>query len=136
VNFPTTLNPGTTATLEIEFDPTTAGTSNGTVTLTSNSSTGTTSTISLSGTGVATSSETNLSWDAPTASSDPVAGYNIYRAVSGSSTYQMLNSSINTSTSYTDTTVASNTSYTYYVESVDAEGNLSVPSSSYTVSVP
>ena len=138
VSIPTTLNPGATASLEIEFAPTTAGASNGTVILTSNSSTGTTSTISLSGTGVASSSsyEVTLSWDAPTDSSDPVAGYNIYRAVSGSSTYQLLNSSVDSSTSYTDTTVATNTSYSYYVESVDAAGNQSAPSNTYTVSIP
>jgi len=138
VSFPATLNPGATAKLEIEFDPTTAGASNGTVTLTSNSSTGTTSTISLSGTGVASSStfEVTLTWDAPTGSSDPVTGYNIYRAVSGSFTYQLLNSSVDSSTSYTDTTVATNTSYSYYVESVDAAGNQSAPSNTYTVSIP
>ena len=136
VSFPTTLNSGTAATLEIEFDPITAGVADGTVTLTSNSSTGTTSTISLSGTGVAQSYEVILTWDAPTASSIPVAGYNMYRAASGSSTYQLLNSLIESSTSYSDTTVANNTSYTYYVESVDAEGNQSAPSNSYTVSVP
>ena len=78
----------------------------------------------------------DLTWEAPTASSDPVAGYNIYRAASGSSTYQLLNSSIGSSTSYSDTTVANNTSYTYYIESVDAEGNQSVPSNTYTVSIP
>ena len=138
VSFPATLNPGATATLEIEFDPATAGVSNGTITLTSNSSTGTTSTISLSGTGVTSSSsnEVTLTWDAPTDSSDPVAGYNIYRAVSGSYGYQMLNSSVDTSTGFTDTTVAANTSYTYYVESVDAEGNQSAPSNTYAVSIP
>jgi fibronectin type 3 domain-containing protein len=80
--------------------------------------------------------EVDLTWEAPTASSDPVAGYNIYRAASGSSTYQLLNSSIGSSTSYSDTTVANNTSYTYYIESVDAEGNQSVPSNTYTVSIP
>ncbi len=136
VSFPLTLNPGATATLEIEFDPTTAGVADGTVTLTSNSSTGSTSTITLSGTGVATSYEVNLTWDAPTNSSDPVAGYNIYRAVTGTSTYQLLNSSHDSSITYSDTTVANNTSYTYYVESVDAEGNQSVSSTSITISVP
>ena len=85
---------------------------------------------------MAASYEVNLTWDAPTSSSDPVAGYNVYRAVSGSVTYQLLNPSIDTLTSYTDLNVSNNTSYTYYVESVDAEGNQSVPSTSYTVAVP
>ncbi len=136
VSFPSTLNPGQTATLEIEFDPTTPGVSDGSVTLTSNSSTGTTSTISLSGTGVAASYEVSLTWDAPTGSSDPVEGYNVYRAVSGSSTYQLLNSSVDAATAYTDTTVQNGTTYIYYIESVDDEGNQSAPSNTYTVSVP
>jgi hypothetical protein len=92
VTFPSTLNPGATATLQIEFDPTTTGLANGTVSLTSNSSTGATASISLTGTGVAPSYEVNLTWDAPTSSSDPVAGYNIFRAISGTSTYQLVNS--------------------------------------------
>jgi fibronectin type 3 domain-containing protein len=78
----------------------------------------------------------NLNWDAPTSSSDPVAGYNVYRATGSSSLYQLLNPSVNNSTSYTDSTVATNTAYSYYVESVDAEGNQSPPSNSFTVSVP
>jgi len=89
-----------------------------------------------SGASSPSSYEVNLTWDAPTSSPDPVAGYNVYRAVSGSSTYQLLNSSVDTSTTYTDTTVADNTSYTYYVESVDAEGNESVPSNTFTISIP
>jgi hypothetical protein len=136
VSFPLTLNPGKTATLDIEFDPTTPGLSDGSVVLTSNSSTGTTSTISLSGTGMAPSYDVNLTWDAPTDSSDPVAGYNVYRAIGGSSTYQLLNSSINTTTAYTDATVQNGTAYIYYVESVDTQGNQSVPSNTFTVSVP
>jgi fibronectin type 3 domain-containing protein len=136
VNFPSTLSPGATATLDIEFNPTTTGVSDGTVTLTSNSSTGTTATISLTGTGVAASYEVNLTWAAPVSSPDPVAGYDIYRAVTGGSAYQLLNSSINTPTSYTDTTVANSTSYTYYVVSVDAQGNQSVPSNTFTVAIP
>jgi hypothetical protein len=137
VSFPLTLNPGQTAQLEIEFDPTAAGAASGTVTLTSNCSSGSTSTISLSGTGETgtTSYEVNLSWNAPSSSPVGVTGYNIYRATGSSASYQLINSSADTSTSYTDSTVASNTSYSYYVESVDAQGDHSVPSNSYTVSV-
>lgn len=136
VSFPLTLNPGASATLEIEFDPTTPGTAEGAVSLTSSSSAGTISTISLSGTGVAPSYEVDITWNAPADSSDSVVGYNIYRAVSGSSAYQLLNASYDSATSYADVTVASNTSYTYYVESVDAAGNSSSPSNTFSVSVP
>ncbi len=108
-----------------------------TATLTASSGGGTQAyTISLSATGSAASYEVDLTWDAPVASSDPVEGYNIYRAVSGSSTYELLNSSTEASTTYTDTTVANNTSYTYYVESVDASGNQSAPSNVFSVTIP
>jgi hypothetical protein len=136
VSFPSTLDPAQTATLEIEFDPTAPGVSDGVVTLTSNSSTGTTSAISLSGTGKALSYEVILTWDAPTNSSDPVAGYNVYRAISGSSTYELLNSSLDATMTYTDATAQGGTSYSYYVESVDGEGNHSVPSNDFSVSIP
>jgi hypothetical protein len=51
--FPATLNPSQTATLNIEFDPTAVGAATGQLTISSNSSTNGTATISLSGTGTA-----------------------------------------------------------------------------------
>ncbi|MGB6723830.1 MAG: choice-of-anchor D domain-containing protein, partial [Terracidiphilus sp.] len=50
--FPLTLNPNQTATLTVQFDPTTAGAAAGTLAVSSNSSTSSSATISLSGTGV------------------------------------------------------------------------------------
>jgi hypothetical protein len=136
VSWPVTLNPGQTATLNIQFDPTATGAATGTVTLSSNASSGSTTAISLTGTGETPAYEVDLSWDAPISSSDPVAGYNIYRAVSGSSTYALLNSTADGSTTYADTTVVGGTAYIYYVESVDAEGNQSGPSNTYSVTIP
>ena len=135
VSFPVTLSVGQSAHLNIEFDPTTAGAVIGAVTLTSNASPST-ATITLSGTGATVSYEVDLTWNAPTSSTDPVAGYNVYRATSSSSSYQLLNPSVSASTSYRDTSVQDNTSYTYYVESVDVEGNQSAPSNTYTVDIP
>ena len=77
-----------------------------------------------------------LSWDAPTSSTDPVVGYGIYRAVSGSSSYQLLNLSVDTETTYVDSTAKSGATYIYYVESVDSSGNQSVPSNQVSVTVP
>jgi fibronectin type 3 domain-containing protein len=90
----------------------------------------------LSGTGVSVSYEVALSWSAPTDTTDPAVGYDIYRATGSSTSYQQLNSSANSSTSYADTTVANGSSYTYYVTSVDASGNQSAPSDTLTISVP
>jgi fibronectin type 3 domain-containing protein len=141
VSFPLTLNEGQTATLTVSFDPSTTTPVTGTITLTSNSSTNP-SVISLSGTGQtggAGSYQVNLTWDAPTDSSDPaIVGYYIFRALAGSTTYQQLNPTgeFDTQTSYSDTSVASGTTYDYYVESVDSSGVESAPSGIASVTVP
>jgi fibronectin type 3 domain-containing protein len=92
--------------------------------------------ISLSGAG---SFQVKLTWGAPTDSSAPAAvGYYIFRAIAGSTMYQQLNpqGDSETQTTYTDTTVASGTTYNYYVESVDSDGVESAPSSTASVTVP
>jgi len=134
VTFPVTLTPNQATTLTVQFDPTTAGAASGKLTITSNASTGGTITISLTGTGMAPQVE--LSWNAPSSSTDPVAGYNIYRATGSSTSYQLLNSSVNTQTTYVDTTVQCGQTYNYIVESVDAAGVVSVPSNTISVTTP
>jgi fibronectin type 3 domain-containing protein len=131
--FPLTLNPSQAATLTVQFDPTTAGEASGKLTITSNSSTSGTATISLTGTGLAPQVE--LSWSAPSSSTDPIVGYNIYRST-GSSSYQLLNSSVDTQTTYVDTTVQCGLTYAYTVESVDASGVVSTPSNTISVTAP
>lgn len=136
ITTPATLNPGQSATLDLRFDPTAAGADTGSVTISSNATSGGTATISLAGTGTSsTGYQVQLSWTAPSSSSDPVAGYNVYRAASGG-TYQKLNGSVNQPTAYTDTTVQSGTTYTYEVMSVDASGNQSAASNVYSAAIP
>jgi fibronectin type 3 domain-containing protein len=136
VTFPITLNPTQTATLSVQFDPTVAGAVTGQLTITSNSSTGSSAVVSLTGTGAATSYEVNLTWDAPTSSPDPVAGYNVYRAPSGSSSYTQLNTAVMATTTFTDTNVTNGQTYDYIVESVDASGVTSTPSNMAAVPIP
>jgi hypothetical protein len=135
---PLILNPGQTATLGAEFDPTTADAVTGTLTIVSNSSTGSSTVITLTGTGETASSsyEVNLTWDAPTSSSDPVAGYNVYRSPSSGTSYQQLNASAITQTSYVDTAVQAGQVYDYIVESVDASGVTSAPSNMASATIP
>jgi fibronectin type 3 domain-containing protein len=134
--FPVTLTPGQTVTLGVQFDPTAADAATGQLTITSNSSTNGTAVIALTGTGTVASFAVDLSWDAPSSSTDPVVGYNVYRSPSGSSTYQLLNSSVDTQTTYVDSRVQSGLSYDYIVESVDGSGNESVPTSPIVVTIP
>ena len=78
----------------------------------------------------------NLSWSAPSSTSDTIAGYNIYRATGSSSSYQKLNSSVNSPVSYMDSSVQASTTYQYYVTSVDSSGMESTPSNTATVAIP
>ena len=133
---PVTLTPTQVATLEVQFDPTAAGAATAQLTITSNSSTNGTVVIPLTGTGTAASYAVDLSWDAPSSSTDPVAGYNVYRAPSGSSMYQLLNLSVDTQTTYVDSTVETGLTYDYIVESVDSSGNESTPTSPIVVTIP
>jgi hypothetical protein len=137
-SFPVTLNPGQTLNLNLQFAPTAAGSVTGQLTITSNSSTNPTATFPLSGTGTAasTSHQVDLTWSAPTPTSDPVAGYNVYRATSGSASYQRLNSSPVGSTNFTDSAVTSGQAYVYMVKSVDHAGAESASSNASTAAVP
>jgi hypothetical protein len=132
--FPATLKPGDTATLNVQFDPATAGPATGSVTIASTSAANPAATVALSGTGV--DQAVQVTWDPPATSTDPVASYHIYRAVSGSSAYALMGSSALSLTSYTDATILTGTTYTYYVTSVDSNGVESVPSNTSTVEVP
>jgi hypothetical protein len=134
-SFPITLNPNQSATVQVQFKPTAAGSVTGNLTISSNSTNGSTAVVSLSGTGTATPHEVDLSWAAPGSSPDPVAGYNIYRSTGGGSD-QLINASILTQTSYIDSTVVSGTTYSYTVKSVDSNGVESVASNPITVTIP
>jgi len=135
VTLPVTLNPGQSLTLNLGFLPTAAGAVTGQITLTSNATTGGTMVVSVTGTG-AIAYAVDLSWAAPSSSTDPVAGYNIYRSPSGAASYQLLNSGVNSSTNFTDDTVESGQSYAYIVTSVDSSGVESAASNTFDVTIP
>jgi len=120
-SFPLTLNPAQTATLQLQFKPTVAGAVAGQLTISSNSSSGSTALVALSGTGTSAAHSVDLSWNAPVSSTNPVAGYNIYRATSGGG-LQLLNSSPVTQTLYVDSAVVSGSTYNYIAKSVDSRG--------------
>jgi hypothetical protein len=134
-SFPVTLSPTQTLSLQIQFKPTTAGAATGQLTINSNSTTGGTVTVALGGTGTAVAHEVDLSWNAPTSSPDPVAGYNIYRLTGGSS-FVLINSSPDSLITYVDSVVVSGTTYSYIVKSVDFSGMESIASNQIMVTIP
>lgn len=91
--------------------------------------------VTLSGTGTAIPHEVDLTWSAPSNSTDPVVGYNIYRAL-GSGSFQLMNASRDLQTTYVDDTVVSGSTYNYMVKSVDSGGVESVPSNQFAVTIP
>jgi fibronectin type 3 domain-containing protein len=130
-----TLNPNQTLALQLQFDPTSAGAANGQLAISSNSLSGSTTVVALTGTGTSVAHEVDLSWDAPTSSADPVVGYHIYR-LTGSGSFALVNSSVDTSITYVDSTVVSGTTYSYVVKSVDSSGVESIASNEITVTIP
>lgn len=132
---PVTLNPGQSLTLEVGFDPTVIASFTGQLTIGTSAST---KTIALSGTGISATAahQVQLSWLAPANSADPVAGYNVYRAANGSSTYALLNAAIECQLAFTDGNVVSGSTYTYMVKSVDAQGVESPASNATSVTIP
>jgi hypothetical protein len=134
--FPVTLNPNQAVTLTVQFDPTATGAASGTLTISSNSATGGTTQVTLGGTGTAVQHEIDLSWNAPSSSADPVAGYNVYRSTDGGGSFTKLNSSPDGQVDYTDSAVQSGTTYMYEVKSVDANGVESSASNQISLSVP
>ncbi len=134
-SFPVTLNPGQSLMLQLQFNPATAGSLTGQLTINSNSTTGGTAVVALGGTGSAVAHEVDLNWSAPTSSPDAVAGYYIYRATGGGA-FVRISSSPDLTITYTDTGVTSGIAYSYQVTSVDASGVESVPSNQVTVTIP
>jgi hypothetical protein len=134
-SFPITLNQSQTASIQIQFLPTSAGAAAGQLTISSNSLGNNPAVLALTGTGIALSYSVNLTWDAPSSSPDPVSGYNIYRSV-GSAAFQLINSSLDSQTNYVDNAVTNGTTYNYLAKSVDSEGVESDGSNEITVTIP
>jgi hypothetical protein len=134
--FPVTLAPGVAVSLQVKFSPGTAGSANGTLQIASNSANGSSTVVNMAGNGTQVQHQVDLSWAAPAQSPVAVTGYNIYRQSGGNSSFQLLQPSHIAQAIYTDSTVISGASYTYYVTSVDSSGDESAPSNQASVTVP
>ena len=120
LSLPVTIPAGQSTPFTVTFSPQVAGAVSATLTFTSNAQP-TTTTETVTGTGTAQSTHTvNLSWNASTSSD--VTGYNIYRAVytTGCGSYSKINSVLDTSTLYTDSSVVNGTSYCYASTAVNS----------------
>ena len=116
----------------ISGTPTTAGTFNFTVQVSDSESPPATASAPLSIT--VNSHSVFLSWDAST--SQDVIGYNAYRSTVSGGPYTEINSTLITTTNYTDQKVQSGYTYYYVTTAVDSQGLESVYSNQAAATVP
>ena len=127
-----TLSPSQSITLTVQYSPTTAASTAGTLAIVSDAS-GAPSSIPISGNGVTQAQHTVLlSWNASTSAT----GYNVYRSAASGSGYARVNSSLDGSLSYTDASVQTGQSYFYVTTAVDASGQESAYSSEVSAVIP
>lgn len=67
--------------------------------------------------------QVSLSWSAPSATTYPVSGYNVYVSTSAASQGTKNNASLVMGTTYTVTGLTNGTTYYFQVKTVDAQGN-------------
>ena len=132
-----TLAPNQSEMVTVSFNPKSKGSLAGTLTVSSNAPT---VAISLNGTGTqsagpgtASTHSVSVTW-APSAS--PVIGYFIYRRTGASGSFSRLDSSIDSSTSFTDNNVTDGETYFYVVTAVSAGDVQSQFSAEVSVTIP
>ena len=120
LSLPVTIGAGSSVPFTITFSPAATGSASATLSVKSNAQT-TTITEALSGTGTAASTHTvNLAWDPST--SPNISGYNVYRAVYGTTcgVFGKINSTLDTTTVFSDSTVTNGASYCYATTAVNS----------------
>src|ERR1700723_4365885 len=130
------LDPSQNESYTGNFDPKAAGAISGTLTITSNAANSPLN-IALSGTGVKTGASNHtvaLTWERSSTSS--VTGYFVYRGTKPSGPFSQLNSSPESSPTYSDSTVSSGKVYYYYVTAVDSSNIQSADSNEVSVTIP
>jgi hypothetical protein len=117
ISLPVTLNAGQSTGFTVTFTPQASGATSASVSFASNAANSPT-TQTMTGTGTTPTQHTvDLSWNAVSG----VAGYNVYRGTVSGGPYTMINSSLDGTTTYIDSTVVSGTTYYYVVTSVDSD---------------
>jgi len=132
LTFPLTISAGGSVPFNAVFAPTSSGTATASLSFVSNATTSPT-VQALSGTGVNASHEVGLKWDASTSE---VSGYNIYRGTISGGPYSKINSALDASTIYVDTSVSGETTYYYVTTAVDSGGTESSYSNEVQAAIP
>jgi Abnormal spindle-like microcephaly-assoc'd, ASPM-SPD-2-Hydin len=133
-SYPIVIPAGQHVTFTVTFTPPGTGVASGTLSFYSNAS-NSPAVESLTGTGTPPPQHSvNLSWTAST--SQNITGYNIYRGVKSGGPYSKINSVLNASTLYTDTTVTDGVTYYYVTTAVNSNNSESAYSNQATAVIP
>jgi hypothetical protein len=119
MTLPATLAAGQSLVVTIRFTPTASGTASAKAGFISNAA-NTPAVAEVTGTGLAQSSHSvDLFWDAATGGA---VGYNLYRGTAEAGPFSQINSALNSSTTFTDSSVAAGATYYYVAAAVNAKG--------------
>jgi hypothetical protein len=119
ISLPANIPAGQSASFTVTFTPQSSGSTSASLSFSSNASNSPAG-QAMTGTGTAPTQHTvDLAW---TASTDAV-GYNIFRGTVSGGPYTVINSSLDSSTAYTDSTVVSGETYYYVVTAKDGNSN-------------
>ena len=133
ITFPVTVPAGQSVPFTVTFAPQSAGSTPGSIAFDSNAiNSPTTETLAGSGTQQSQHSVA-LSWNPSTSQ---VIGYNVYRRIASVDSYTKLNTSVDATTDYTDTSVQSGQTYYYVTTSVDSSNGESSYSNQATAVIP
>jgi hypothetical protein len=131
ITFPFTIAAGQSAPFTLMFTPQTSGSASAISSFTSNASNSAAAT--LTGTGAAPPQHSvDLSWTG----TSTVVGYNVYRGGQSGGPYTKINSALDASTTYTDSSVQAGQTYYYVTTAVDSNGAESSYSNQIQTPVP
>ena len=132
LTLPVTIAAGQSVPFTLTFAPTATGTASANISFFTTASTSASETAS--GTGATIQHTVDLSWNASTSTS--ITGYNVYRGTVSGGPYSKINSVLDPSMSYGDSTVQSGQAYYYVTTAVDSAGVESSYSNQVQVGVP
>jgi hypothetical protein len=132
ITLPVTLAAGQSTPFTVTFTPQASGATSGSLSFSSNAS-NSPAVQSMTGTGTApTQHSVDLTWGA----SSSAVGYNVYRGTVSGGPYTMINTSLDSTTAYTDSTVVSGQTYYYVATAVDGNSNESAYSNQTQAVIP
>jgi ASPM-SPD-2-Hydin domain-containing protein/HYDIN/CFA65/VesB family protein len=121
LDLPVTIQAGKSTRVTIQFTPSSSGTDPAKVGFISNATNSPTLEL-VTGTGVVQNAPSvYLSWDGVSAAS----GYNVFRGTAKPGPFHQINTTLDSSTNYTDSTVVAGNTYYYVTTAVNAQGEQS-----------